>query len=95
MASDIWALGLERERECCFTHCECMFSHRYKIIKQLGDGTYGTVWKAVQHQTHDVVRRPHQHLPCATVILHVVCLTLAGLSHACEITVKSNRPFSD
>lgn len=35
---------------------------RYKVIKQLGDGTYGSVWKAINRQTNEVVRalaRPH------------------------------------
>ena len=29
---------------------------RYKVVKQLGDGTYGSVWKAINNQTNDVVR---------------------------------------
>lgn len=29
--------------------------NRYKVIKQLGDGTYGSVWKAVNRQTSEVV----------------------------------------
>ena len=28
---------------------------RYKVTKQLGDGTYGSVWKAVNMQTKDPV----------------------------------------
>ena len=28
---------------------------RYKVTKQLGDGTYGSVWKAVNMQTKDQV----------------------------------------
>ena len=28
---------------------------RYKVVKQLGDGTYGSVWKAINNQTNDVV----------------------------------------
>ncbi|EFJ49339.1 hypothetical protein VOLCADRAFT_59590, partial [Volvox carteri f. nagariensis] len=28
---------------------------RYKVVKQLGDGTYGTVWKAINRQTNEVV----------------------------------------
>ncbi|CAM6102051.1 unnamed protein product [Calypogeia fissa] len=28
---------------------------RYKVMKQLGDGTYGSVWKAVNRQTNEVV----------------------------------------
>lgn len=31
--------------------CSC----RYKIMKQLGDGTYGSVWKATNRQTNEVV----------------------------------------
>ena len=30
-------------------------SCRYKVVKQLGDGTYGSVWKAINNQTNDVV----------------------------------------
>ena len=29
--------------------------NRYKVIKQLGDGTYGSVWKATNRQTNEVV----------------------------------------
>jgi len=29
--------------------------NRYKVLKQLGDGTYGTVWKAVNRQNQEVV----------------------------------------
>jgi len=28
---------------------------RYKVIKELGDGTYGSVWKALNQQTHEIV----------------------------------------
>lgn len=50
---------------------------RYKVVKQLGDGTYGSVWKAMNRQTNEVVRnsqmqrckqavvaRAHQYDPC-------------------------------
>ena len=31
-------------------------AHRsYKVVKQLGDGTYGAVWKAINRQTSEVV----------------------------------------
>ena len=34
----------------------CSLVHlRYKVVKQLGDGTYGSVWKAINNQTNDVV----------------------------------------
>eukprot|EP00898_Chlorokybus_atmophyticus_P005739 jgi/Chlat1/6166/Chrsp41S09035 len=29
--------------------------HRYKVMKQLGDGTYGSVWRATNRQTNEVV----------------------------------------
>lgn len=29
--------------------------NRYKVVKQLGDGTYGSVWKAINRQTNEVV----------------------------------------
>ena len=29
--------------------------NRYKVLKQLGDGTYGSVWKATNRQTNEVV----------------------------------------
>eukprot|EP00249_Psilotum_nudum_P020200 c27601_g1_i1 orf=876-2255(+) len=28
---------------------------RYKVIKQLGDGTYGSVWKAINRRTNEIV----------------------------------------
>jgi serine/threonine protein kinase len=30
-------------------------NRRYKVVKQLGDGTYGNVWKAINRQTNEVV----------------------------------------
>jgi serine/threonine protein kinase len=35
---------------------------RYKVVKQLGDGTYGSVWKAINRQTNEVVSYPCQHM---------------------------------
>jgi len=29
--------------------------NRYKVVKQLGDGTYGSVWKAINRATSEVV----------------------------------------
>ncbi|GJP54313.1 hypothetical protein CLOM_g13418 [Closterium sp. NIES-68] len=29
--------------------------NRYKVIKQMGDGTYGTVWKAMNLHTNEIV----------------------------------------
>jgi serine/threonine protein kinase len=36
--------------------------NRYKITKQLGDGTYGSVLKGVNRQTGEVVRFVHVKL---------------------------------
>lgn len=37
------------------TTCLLAASCRYKVVKQLGDGTYGTVWKAINRQSNEVV----------------------------------------
>ncbi len=29
--------------------------YRYKVMKQLGDGTYGSVWKAVNNENNEIV----------------------------------------
>lgn len=29
--------------------------YRYKVIKEVGDGTFGTVWRALNRQTGEVV----------------------------------------
>jgi len=29
--------------------------NRYKVMRQLGDGTYGSVWKAINNDTNEVV----------------------------------------
>ncbi len=36
--------------------------NRYKVTKQLGDGTYGSVLKATHRQTGEVVRN-HSRIP--------------------------------
>ena len=41
------------------------------MLKQLGDGTYGSVWKAINLETNAVVG--HHHL---------LCLTCSGCMHA-------------
>ena len=40
------------------------------MVKQLGDGTYGSVWKAINNQTNDVVGAQHfaQQLPAAACL---------------------------
>lgn len=42
---------------CCCRLCACArtAAARYKVVKQLGDGTYGNVWKAINRQTNEVV----------------------------------------
>eukprot|EP01018_Ginkgo_biloba_P006891 Gb_16832 [translate_table: standard] len=39
---------------------------RYKVIKELGDGTYGSVWKALNHQTNEIAKLETMH----TVSVH-------------------------
>ena len=34
---------------------------RYKVVAQLGDGTYGSVWKAINRETSAVVRLSTLH----------------------------------
>ena len=41
-------------------HWCCNPMNRYKVTKQLGDGTYGSVLKATNRQTGEVVRRLSQ-----------------------------------
>lgn len=36
-------------------HTDSNAGFRYKIVKQLGDGTYGSVWKGMNLQTNEVV----------------------------------------
>lgn len=38
--------------------CTLASAARYKVVKQLGDGTYGSVWKAINRQTNEVVSCP-------------------------------------
>lgn len=35
---------------------------RYKALSQLGDGSYGSVWKAIHRETGEVVRASTPHL---------------------------------
>ena len=51
---------------------------RYKVVRQLGDGTYGSVWKAINRETNAVVSRLKplyiQCIPNVDVNLHTLCL---------------------
>ena len=51
-------------------------------MKQLGDGTYGSVWKAINNQTNDVVRPAiaiHPgNLACCDLIMTLVLTNRAG-----------------
>lgn len=40
------------------------------MLKQLGDGTYGSVWKAINRQSNEVVRK-NNSLSCCTFIAHM------------------------
>ena len=41
-------------------------------MKQLGDGTYGSVWKAINRQTNDVVRPGSNALGLAVLLGHAM-----------------------
>mmetsp|Transcript_36735 Transcript_36735/g.87287 ORF Transcript_36735/g.87287 Transcript_36735/m.87287 type:complete len:485 (-) Transcript_36735:432-1886(-) len=65
--------------------------NRYKVIKQLGDGTYGSVWKAVNRQTNEVVaikkmkRKFYSWEEC--MALREV-KSLRKLNHPCVVKLK-------
>ncbi|RDX92332.1 Cyclin-dependent kinase F-4, partial [Mucuna pruriens] len=41
------------DKKCCFVFHGTM--ERYKLIKEVGDGTFGSVWRAINKQTGEVV----------------------------------------
>mmetsp|Transcript_21825 Transcript_21825/g.55969 ORF Transcript_21825/g.55969 Transcript_21825/m.55969 type:complete len:483 (-) Transcript_21825:18-1466(-) len=65
--------------------------NRYKVVKQLGDGTYGSVWKAVNRQTNEVVaikkmkRKFYSWEEC--MALREV-KSLRKLNHPCVVKLK-------
>ncbi|KAK9804718.1 hypothetical protein WJX72_001769 [[Myrmecia] bisecta] len=65
--------------------------NRYKVVKQLGDGTYGAVWKAINRQTNDVVaikkmkRKFYSWEEC--MALREV-KSLRKLNHPCVVKLK-------
>uniref|UniRef100_A0A7S1SGU5 non-specific serine/threonine protein kinase n=1 Tax=Tetraselmis chuii TaxID=63592 RepID=A0A7S1SGU5_9CHLO len=65
--------------------------NRYKVVKQLGDGTYGSVWKAVNRQTSEVVaikkmkRKFYSWEEC--MALREV-KSLRKLNHPCVVKLK-------
>ncbi|CAG9462191.1 unnamed protein product [Pedinophyceae sp. YPF-701] len=72
--------------------------NRYKVIKQLGDGTYGSVWKAVNRQTSEVVaikkmkRKFYSWQECMN--LREV-KSLRKLNHPCIVKLKEVIRESD
>ena len=44
--------------------------NRYKVTKQLGDGTYGTVLKAANRQTGEIVSRCEYSVDCIFCVLY-------------------------
>ena len=81
-------------------YCACL--HRYKLQRQLGDGTYGTVWKAVNRGSGETVaikmmkRRfkawdecvSLREVPCRSLSVHHM-LSWADLHHIELITVHA------
>lgn len=46
--------------------------YSYKVIKEVGDGTFGTVWRALNKQSGEVV------CTCKFESMKVACLTISG-----------------
>lgn len=65
--------------------------NRYKVVKQLGDGTYGSVWKAINRQSQEVVaikkmkRKYYSWEECMN--LREV-KSLRKLNHPCVVKLK-------
>lgn len=62
------------ERNTRTLRCAC----RYKVVKQLGDGTYGNVWKAINRQTNEVVSEGSPSLTLHPARLQQLPCSLAG-----------------
>lgn len=76
--------------------CAC----RYKVVKQLGDGTYGNVWKAINRQTNEVVSEGCRSLTlppracCSLVSLAGFPVTSCALCRApVSITLAAWQPL--
>lgn len=85
-----------------FTHPRCLslspiLFNSYKVIKQLGDGTYGSVWKASNRQSNEVVaikkmkRKFYSWEEC--MALREV-KSLRKLNHPNVVKLKEVRGFS-
>lgn len=54
---------------CCISnHCDCF---RYKLIKEVGDGTFGSVWRAINKLSGEVVCLLNHNM---SVFLILLCL---------------------
>lgn len=68
----------------------CRRARRYKVQKQLGDGTYGSVWKAINRQTNEVVSGAHPRTSSlrAFASVGVSVVRRHPMTHVCFATQK-------
>lgn len=74
--------GANRTGGCCAPPAAAIMN-RYKITKQLGDGTYGSVLKAVNRSTGEVVR-------CCGVVGPPACL-LTSPARRLQVAIKKMK----
>jgi serine/threonine protein kinase len=80
----------KRAELCAFTSKETQSACRYKIVKQLGDGTYGSVWKGMNHQTNEVV---WESSLTVSIVVDSATMIFPPLAHdtLCIDTIVSKR----
>ncbi len=61
-----------------YRHIHVFHPCRYKVIRQLGDGTYGSVWKAINRETNAVVQILFPGAPTYFLSWHC-CITTGNL----------------
>ena len=65
--------------------------NRYKVYRQLGDGTYGSVWKAVNKQTNEVVaikKMKRKYYSWEECVQHREVKSLRKMNHPCIVKLK-------
>ncbi|QDZ18288.1 mitogen-activated protein kinase 7 [Chloropicon primus] len=65
--------------------------NRYKVYRQLGDGTYGSVWKAVNRQTNEVVaikKMKRKYYSWEECVQHREVKSLRKMNHPCIVKLK-------
>ena len=65
--------------------------NRYKVYRQLGDGTDGSVWKAVNRQTNEVVaikKMKRKYYSWEECVQHREVKSLRKMNHPCIVKLK-------